>query len=88
MVQSSCSVKNGKLNETIEVSALWSIRRYEQLKDRQGVSSRCSAGQCIQPYIFTIMMIIMVYYTYLESPYFSLFNDMCFILIGRKLLDL
>ena len=24
MVQSSCSVKNGKLNETIEVSALWS----------------------------------------------------------------
>ena len=25
MVQSSCSVKNGKLNETIEVSALWSI---------------------------------------------------------------
>ena len=25
MIQSSCSVKNGKLNETIEVSALWSI---------------------------------------------------------------
>ena len=25
MVQSSCSVKNGKLNEMIEVSALWSI---------------------------------------------------------------
>ena len=25
MVQSSCSVKNGKLNETIEVSALRSI---------------------------------------------------------------
>ena len=24
MVQSSCSVKNGKLNETIEASALWS----------------------------------------------------------------
>ena len=24
MVQSSCSVKNGKLNEMIEVSALWS----------------------------------------------------------------
>ena len=24
MVQSSCSVKNGKLNETIEVRALWS----------------------------------------------------------------
>ena len=25
MVQSSCSVKNGKLNEMIEVSAMWSI---------------------------------------------------------------
>ena len=24
MVQSSCGLKNGKLNETIEVSAVWS----------------------------------------------------------------
>ena len=28
MVQSSCSVKNGKLNDTIELSALWSIVPY------------------------------------------------------------
>ena len=55
---------------------------FQIVKNRQGVSSRCSEGQCIQPYIFTIMIIIMVYYTYLESPYFSSFNDMCFILIG------
>ena len=37
---------------------------------------------CIQLYVFTIVIIVMVYYTYLERPYFSLFNDIFFILIS------
>ena len=44
MVQSSCSLKNGKLNETIEVSALWSISVYKEFKVRMNSHQNCQTA--------------------------------------------
>ena len=44
--------------------------------------------RCIQVHEFTIMIAVMVYYTYLDRLYFSLSNDIGFILINWKLKNL
>ena len=44
--------------------------------------------RCIQAHQFKIMIVVMVYNTYLDRLYFTLSNDICFILINWKLKNL
>ena len=47
MVQRYCSLKNGKLNETIEVSALWSIRSRALCSFQDGATKECPCFHCV-----------------------------------------
>ena len=51
------------------------------LEDRQGVPG----VRCISGHHFSTMIAVIVYYTYSGGLYFSLFNDVCVILIGQEL---
>ena len=47
-----------------------------------------NAVRCIQAHEFTMIIVVMVYHTYLDRLYFSLSDDICFILINWKLKNL
>ena len=63
----------------------WELALSGYCKDRQGVSMRCCAYRSHE---FTMMIVVKVYYTYLDRMYFSLSDDTFFILIIWELKNL